>query len=268
MAIVLLLLVRLGDGGAGTTSRRATGVSHGAGEPAHVSRIDPPDIEEVRNARPQQGWEPHPGPVPIFRYHVVGNAPPGARHTELFVTAADFRAQMNWLEAHGYEAVGLESVEEAWYAGGTLPAKPVVLSFDGVRGRLLDLVVPELRRRGWPGDLILETRADPARAEAVARLLALGWDLEPSGSAPVAVRRFVRARFGAPARNFAFPQGESAGSEVPTLEAAGFSGATVTGGGFAAAAHPFDLPRITVFNASRVRGFAEAMRSHGEGVGA
>jgi peptidoglycan/xylan/chitin deacetylase (PgdA/CDA1 family) len=46
------------------------------------------------------------------------------------VRRADFSHQMDWLDEHGYQAVTLEEVENAWYHGGTLPAKPVVLSFD------------------------------------------------------------------------------------------------------------------------------------------
>jgi hypothetical protein len=264
-AVVVLLLVLGGGGGDGSTSDPGSMTARHAHRPA---RVDLPAIAPVRNARPQPGWRAYSGPVPILRYHAIGDPPPGATYTELFVTPADFRAQLDWLEAHGYEAVDLETVERDWFAGGTLPAKPVVLSFDGIRGELLDVVAPELRRRGWPGDLVLDTEARPFRATATAKLVALGWSLEPSGREPAAARRFIRSRLPAPAKNFAFPQGSSPGSGTAAVEAAGFTGATVDGGGFAEPTHPFALPRITIFNASRVSGFAEAMRSHGKGVGA
>ncbi len=206
--------------------------------------------------------------MPILRYDVVGIAPPGTSELELFVSPADFRAQMDWLEAHGYEAVGLETVERAWFAGGTLPAKPIVLSFDGIRGRLLEVVLPELRRRGWPADLVVDTEARPLRLAAVARLLALGWNLEPSGREPAAARRLIRSRLPTPAKNFAFPDAKTSGSEAAIVEAADYTGATVNGGGFAKPSHRFSMPRITIFNESAVEGFAEAIRSHGEGVGA
>ncbi len=217
---------------------------------------------------PQPDWRTDPGEVPILQYHVVGSPPPGTSELELFVTPADFRAQMDWLEAHGYEAVGLETVEKDWFAGGTLPAKPIVLSFDGVRGRLLDVVAPELRRRGWPGDLSLDTEARPLRLAAVARLVALGWNVEPSGREPAAARRLIRSRLPAPAKNFAFPADKAPKSETSILKAAGFDGATLNGGGFANPSHRFALPRITIYSESVVSGFAEAIRSHGEGVGA
>jgi hypothetical protein len=265
VAAVVVVALTLGGGEDGTVGGPGSGTSP---HPQRPSRIDLPAIAPVRNAKPQPDWRPHLGEVPILRYHVVGSPPPGTSELELFVSPADFRAQLNWLGAHGYEAVGLETVERAWFAGGTLPAKPIVLSFDGVRGRLLDVVVPELRRRGWPADLVLDTEARPLRLVAVAKLLALGWGVEPSGRDPAAARRFVRSRLPTPARNFAFRHGNSAKPDVSALEAAGFRGATMPGGGFARASQRFALPRITIFNESAVEGFAEAIRSHGEGVGA
>jgi hypothetical protein len=265
VAIVLLSL----DGGDGGDDGSVAGSGSGtSARPQRPPRVDLPAIASVRNAKPQPDWRPYQGAVPILRYHVVGSPPPGTSELELFVTPEDFRAQMEWLGAHGYEAVGLETVERAWFAGGTLPAKPIVLSFDGVRGHLLDVVAPELRRRGWPADLVLDTEARPLRLAAVAKLLALGWGVEPSGREPAAARRFVRSRLPTPAKNFAFRHGNSAKPDVPALEAAGYSGATGPGGGFARASQRFALPRITIYNESEVDGFAEAMRSHGEGVGA
>jgi hypothetical protein len=269
IAAVAIVLVSLGGGGEGGDDGFAAGPSAGTSpHPQSPSRIDLPAIAPVRNAKPQPDWRSHPGGLPILRYHVVGSPPPGTSELELFVTPEDFRAQMEWLGAHGYEAVGLETVERAWFAGGTLPAKPIVLSFDGVRGHLLDVVAPELRRRGWPADLVLDTEARPLRLAAVAKLLALGWDVEPSGREPAAAGRFVRSRLPTPAKNFAFLHGNSAKPEVAALEAAGYSGATAPGGGFARASSRFELPRITIFNESEVDGLAEAIRSHGEGVGA
>jgi hypothetical protein len=265
IAAIVVVALSLGGGDDGSVAGPGSGTS---AHPQRPSRIDLPATPPVRNAKPQPDWGSHPGEVPILRYHVVGSPPPGTSELELFVSPADFRAQMNWLGAHGYEAVGLETVEQAWSAGRTLPAKPIVLSFDGVRGRMLDVVAPELRRRGWPGDLVLDTEAQPLRLAAVAKLLALGWDVEPSGREPAAARRFVRARLPTPAKNFAFRHGNSVGPETSALEAAGFSGATLPGGGFARPSRRFAMPRITIFNESAVDGFAEAMRSHGEGVGA
>ena len=63
----------------------------------------------------------------------------------------DFHRQMDWLDEHGYEAVTLEQVEDAWYEGGTLPPKPVVLSFDDGYRPQFTFALPELRTHGWAG---------------------------------------------------------------------------------------------------------------------
>ena len=60
----------------------------------------------------------------------------------------DFHQQMDWLDQHGYQAVTLEQVEAAWYHGGTLPPKPVVLSFDDGYRPQFTYAMPELRRHG------------------------------------------------------------------------------------------------------------------------
>jgi hypothetical protein len=223
---------------------------------------------KVRNARRQPDWRPYRGPVPILRYDQIGIAGSAAEFSELLVSPADFREQMDWLARHGYEAVCLGMVQRAWFAGGTLPSKPVVLSFDSVDGELLKVVEPDLRRRGWPGVLVIDPEGRAARPDTVARLVATGWELEDEGAEPASSRRSLEAEFATPVRNYAFPQGEFDESEVPVLRAAGFIGATATGGGFAELQRRFDQPRITIFGLSRIRGFAEAMRSRGEGVGA
>jgi peptidoglycan/xylan/chitin deacetylase (PgdA/CDA1 family) len=264
-AVVVVVLLAGGGGGDSSTPARRPAAPGGARQ---ATRVEIPAVPAVRNASPQPGWRPYAGALPILRYHAIGTAPPGETYPELFVTAADFRAQLDWLEAHGYEAVDLETVEDAWFGAGKLPAKPVVLSFDGIHGHFLDVVVPELRQRGWPGDLVVDAEVPRLRLAALAKLVALGWSLEPSGRDPAAARRAIRSRLLAPADNFAFPLGATAGGRAAALKAAGYRGATVDSGGFASPAGPFALPRITIFNASRVSGFAEAMRSHGNGVGA
>ncbi|HEY0279145.1 MAG TPA: hypothetical protein VGC32_12840 [Solirubrobacterales bacterium] len=267
-AVVVVLPALGGGGGGGDDDSASVPARPPSPHPRPASGAGLPSVAPVRNPKPQPDWRAYSGGVPILRYDVVGSPPPNTSELELFVSPADFREQMSWLDAHGYEAVGLETVERAWFSGGTLPAKPIVLSFDGVRGRLLGVVVPELRRRGWPGDLVVDTEALPLRFAAIGGLLALGWNVEPSGREPAAARHLLRSRLPTPAKNFAFPSAAAADSGTSLVEAAGFAGATVNGGGFAKSSRRFAMPRITIFNESAVGGFAEAIRSHGEGVGA
>ena len=131
----------------------------------------------VRNATPQPGWEPHTGPVPILEYHVLGAPIPNAPYPELFVRRADFSRQMDWLDEHGYQAITLEEVEKAWYHGGTLPAKPVVLSFDDGYRPQFTFALPELRKHGWPGVLNLKAEGSDLYTSNVETMIHAGWEL-------------------------------------------------------------------------------------------
>jgi hypothetical protein len=261
LAIVILGQGGGGDSGGSASQQRsaaaATGAKPGTSAPAPAREVTPgPD------------WGPYSGPVPILRYHAVGEASLETPAPELFVPPSDFGEQLGWLEEHGYEAVGLETVARAWAGEGTLPPKPIVLSFDGVTADLMSAVFPELRRRSWPAVLVLDKEAGAPAPGPVRKLLAAGWELEPQGAHPGAERRALEAKFGVPVGDFAFGQSESGEGGRPALEAAGYRGATIVGSGFAEASEPWAMPRITIFGLSGVEGFAEALRSRGEGVGA
>ena len=271
-AVAVVLLGQRGDDGSGggdSGGGAKQGGTAASGAPGSgVHHPAPSAAAMVRNAHPQPDWQRYSGPVPIFRYHELSEAAVDQPSPELLVPPDDFHAQMDWLEDHGYEAVGLETVQRAWFDGGTLPAKPVVLSFDGVAGDLLSVALPDLRERGWPGVLVLGPEAPTGGDAAIEQLLAAGWELEAEAPRPGGEGRALERRFSVPVRDYAFPQGGFDEATVPAVEAAGYEGATTPGAGFAEASEPFDLPRITVFGLSNVEGFAEAMRSRGEGVGA
>jgi hypothetical protein len=269
-AAVALLLSKRGDDSAEVGGVRVGSVDRGevwsAGNNIQTARTR--SAGKVRNASPQPGWRPYAAPVPIFRYHAVDEFPAGEAYPELFVEPTDFRAQMDWLQAHGYEAVDLRMVERAWFAGGTLPPKPVVLSFDGAEGELGSVVLPDLSRRGWPAVVVIDGESPVERKPLVQRLLASGWEVEAAGVDLAASRQRLEAELQTRIANFSFPPEAAEDPDVAAVEAAGYDGATVTGAGFAASFDPYAMPRITIFGLSGVDGFAEAMRSRGEGVGA
>jgi peptidoglycan/xylan/chitin deacetylase (PgdA/CDA1 family) len=225
----------------------------------------------IRNATPQPSWTPHTGPVPILEYHVLGAAPSGARYPELFVTRPDFRRQMSWLQRHGYQAVTLETVERAWYHGGTLPAKPVVLSFDDGYRPQFTFALPQLRRHGWPGVLNLKAEGSDLYGSNVRAMIAAGWELaahtihhldltkldpaalkeEVAGS-----RAILRREYGVPVENFCYPAGKFDHAAVAAVKAAGYTGATTEIRGYADRGRPFELDRFEILGSSGVSGLA------------
>src|SRR5204862_7168245 len=95
-------------------------------------------------------------PIPILIYHVVATPAPGAAYPQLWVKPPVFAAEMAALRHAGYWGITLAEAWRAWTQGGSLPRRPVVVSFDdGYRGDYTH-ARPVLRRLGWPGVLNLE----------------------------------------------------------------------------------------------------------------
>jgi peptidoglycan/xylan/chitin deacetylase (PgdA/CDA1 family) len=70
--------------------------------------------------------------VPILEYHYIriNPDPRDVLGFNLSVTPADFRAQLDWLDANGYHPVTISALRDYFAERRPLPAKPVVLSFD------------------------------------------------------------------------------------------------------------------------------------------
>lgn len=230
----------------------------------------------VRDATPQPGWKPYTGSVPILEYHVLGPAPAGAPYPELYVTRPDFHRQMGWLDEHGYEAVTLETVEDAWYHGGTLPAKPVVLSFDDGYRPQFTYALPELRRHGWPGVLNLKAEGSDLYPSNIEAMIAAGWELaahtihhldlttldseqlteEVAGS-----RKLLQREYGVPVKDFCYPAGQFDETVIAAVEAAGYVGATTEIPGYATRDKPYELARFEILGSTGVGGLAEDLAS-------
>jgi peptidoglycan/xylan/chitin deacetylase (PgdA/CDA1 family) len=269
VAAAIALGVALGSslgGSSGSPSKPATAGSGtsapASGEARHL----------VRNATPQPGWKPYTGPVPILEYHVLGAAPADAPYPELYVTRPDFHRQMDWLDQHGFQAVTLETVEDAWYHGGTLPPKPIVLSFDDGYRPQFTYALPELRKHGWPGVLNLKAEGSDLYTSNVEAMIDAGWELaahtihhldltslddeqlqeEVAGS-----RRMLRREYGVPVADFCYPAGRFDETVVAAVKAAGYTGATTEIPGEATRNAPYELDRFEILGSSGVAGLAE-----------
>ncbi|MCX7781191.1 MAG: polysaccharide deacetylase family protein [Negativicutes bacterium] len=63
--------------------------------------------------------------VPILAYHRVSD------EDEIYsISPAEFERQMKYLQEHGYTAISLAEMYDAFAGKGSMPAKPVVITFD------------------------------------------------------------------------------------------------------------------------------------------
>jgi peptidoglycan/xylan/chitin deacetylase (PgdA/CDA1 family) len=211
-------------------------------------------------------------------YHVLGDPPARAPYPELFVSASEFAAQMRWLELHGYRAVTQRDVWNHWHRGGTLPAKPIVISFDDGYRSVAHTALPEMRLRGWPGVLNLTVKnlrvSGGLSERQVRRLVAARWELashslthpDLTGLGSRALTREVersravlRARFGVPVHFFCYPAGRFDASVVRAVRRAGYLGATTTLDGLARPEDAFVLRRIRVGRGDGALGLARRL---------
>jgi peptidoglycan/xylan/chitin deacetylase (PgdA/CDA1 family) len=223
-----------------------------------------------------------PVPVPILMYHVIGDPPPGTPWPQLYVSAAEFAAQVDWLDRNGFEPVTLSAAWRAWHGGQALPPRPVVLTFDDGHRSIVTKALPLLRARGWPGVLNLKLgNLEPGSFTAahVRTLVAAGWELgahtfthpdlrslgavelerEVAGSRAEIARRFgVRVNF------FCYPAGRYDARVVAAVRNAGFLGATTTIEGLATPARPFELKRVRVSRGDGVSGLATSLPARTE----
>jgi peptidoglycan/xylan/chitin deacetylase (PgdA/CDA1 family) len=279
----VVVVVALAGGGSGSkrsgrteeipgshVSQKANGQRGGDGS------ADAQGSGKVRNSTPQPDWEPHTGPVPILEYHVLGEAPADAPYPELYVERPDFRHQLEWLDEHGYEAVTLEQVEEAWYEGATLPPKPVVLSFDDGYRPQFTFALPQLRKHDWAGVLNLKAEGSDLYESNVKAMIAAGWelaahtihhlDLTELGSEQLeeevaGSRKLLQDEFGVPVKNFCYPAGQFDETVIAAVEKAGYAGATTEIPGYAERDSPYELARFEILGSTGVEGLAEDLES-------
>jgi peptidoglycan/xylan/chitin deacetylase (PgdA/CDA1 family) len=268
--VVAVSLIGLEAWGGSESTKGRTGPP--PGRSAATQRSSGESTTLVRNATPQPGWEPYTGPVPILEYHVLGAPSADAPYPELYVTRPDFLRQMDWLDSHGYEAVTLEAVEDAWYHGGALPAKPVVLSFDDGYRPQFTFALPELRKHGWPGVLNLKAEGSDLYTSNVEAMIEAGWELaahtihhldlttldaarlkeEVAGS-----REILRRQYGVPVADFCYPAGRFDETVIAAVQAAGYTGATTEIPGYATSESPDELARFEILGSTGVPGLSE-----------
>jgi peptidoglycan/xylan/chitin deacetylase (PgdA/CDA1 family) len=121
-------IVPLGVGGSGVG-----GSSVGGSTPSTAPSLPPGDTP-VSAPTPSPVPTPYHGPmtrlVPVLMYHLVGDPPPGEPYPGLFVSVADFTAQMQALKDGGWRTITAAELGADMAANRPVPARTIVLTFD------------------------------------------------------------------------------------------------------------------------------------------
>lgn len=203
-----------------------------------------------------------PVAVPILMYHHV--APRREGSPLLWVSRAQFAAELAYLRGRGYHAVTMEQVYACWTQGRALPARPVVLSFDDGYVDQYRYAAPLLRRYRDAAvlNLIVHNLGRALTIEMVSRMATGGWEIdshtithrdlallpgnrlryELKGS-----RDLLQRYFEAPVDFFCYPGGAYDAAVVAAVRRAGYLAATSVRYGLARPSELFALRRIVVF---------------------
>ncbi len=198
--------------------------------------------------------------MPFLVYHALGPAPAGAPFPGLYVSYGDFKAEMAWLSAHGYQAVTIDEVMKAWYHGGTLPAKPIVITFDNGYPEQVTFAPHVMAKYGWPGVLneITENHLTPRQ---IWPIIHMGWEVDshslthPDLTTETAAglwaqvhdsRVFLQKTFHIPSNSFCYPSSRYNASVIAAVKRAGYTNAVTEGDAYATSADPYLLPRFEI----------------------
>jgi peptidoglycan/xylan/chitin deacetylase (PgdA/CDA1 family) len=91
--------------------------------------------------------------VPILEYHDIEYIP----HDKYGMAPAAFAEQMEFLHDHGFHTITLLQLYDAFYGHGTLPPRPIVLTFDDGYQSVYTTAYPILRRFGFVGTVFVIT---------------------------------------------------------------------------------------------------------------
>ena len=123
--------------------------------------------------------QPAPQGFPILEYHMIKDKVAEDEY-DYAVPVEDFKAQLDYLKAEGYETITLQDYMKARKGTYTLPKKPIVLTFDDGYDDNYTNLLPLLEERGMRGTVYMVTKIlNENRDYLVEQFASLsGWDPE------------------------------------------------------------------------------------------
>lgn len=186
--------------------------------------------------------------VPILYYHSVMQE----KGNELRMPPEQFEAQMAYLQDKGYQSVSLEKLYQALYRGGTLPPKPIVITFDDGYADNYTNAFPIVSKHGFTATVFMVTSYINGEGflswQQLKALDANGWEIaghttnhpyltkiDPSkvlGELSIS-KKLLEKELGHPVDFFAYPYGDLNANVVQVLKDTGYLMAVTTQRGWA-----------------------------------
>ena len=230
--------------------------------------------------------------VPVLMYHEVSPTPHPSfqRYT---VTVRQFARQMRWLAALGYQAIDMDALVRARMGQGSLPKRPVLITFDdgfqgcadhalpvlrshnftavfylvaGLMGKTSRWMLPEvgleLSLMSWETARALAAEGFQCGAHTVTHPRLAGLDRARCRAELVDARRLLEDELGRPAVHLAYPFGSYDPGVQGIAAEAGYVTACSTRAGLSGADDDLlALHRVTIYGHDSLFDFACRLRT-------
>jgi len=217
--------------------------------------------------------------IPILYYHSIklenGN--------ELRMPPKQFEAQMAYLQDKGYQSVSLEQLYQALYKGGTLPERPIVITFDDGYVDNYTTAFPILKKHGYTATVFMVTSYINGEGfmswPQLKELVANGWEIEGHTTKhpyltkidPSTIlselrppKELLEKELGQTVNFFAYPYGDLNPNVVQKVKDAGYLMAVTTARGWADdKADAWNLHRVYCYASMGMNEFTRRLKSSG-----
>jgi len=224
--------------------------------------------------------------VPILMYHFVSDLPSesNASRRDLTVTPAIFHTHLAYLSAQGYHTISLAQLDNALMTGASLPAKPIVLTFDDGYEDAYTNVLPALRAYGFTATFFIITGMADANDPAylswaqIRAMSALGMDMEAHTVSHVDLRgrsredqvkqiagsiESLQVHTGKAVHFFAYPGGAFDAETLAILKANSiWLAVTTRDSAWETSSAPLELPRLRIHHDMGAAGLAELLKAN------
>lgn len=129
-------------------------------------------------AASQQQAHTKPESLPVIYYHAIKVLP----KNELGMPPAEFEKQMAYLAKEGYHSISPQQLYDYYYRNGSLPSRPILITFDDGYMDNYTTALPILQKYGFKATLFLIVKKvgdrDCLTWKEVKELDQAGWDIQ------------------------------------------------------------------------------------------